>query len=422
MRAAIAIAVLALTAGILLLRDPDTRPEPPPEAAQPPAEQEPAPPPPQAAAPQPQPPQPELGRINFIRNATSSFDPFLEGTRPAERRWIASTYWRIRAYHPFFAKAGALAWAPPAHFYKDLYALYRDEPEYRQILEERPEWVLRDAQGAPLYIPADCNGESCTQYAADIGNRDFRSWWISRARSTLAKGYAGIFVDDVNMEMRVSDGAAESVAPVDPRTGRPMKPADWRRYVAVFTEEIDAALPEAEIVHNAHWWVGHDDPFVRRQIAAADLIELERGYNDAGLTGGGGTFGLKTFMAHIDWLHTRGKSVILEPYDLDPARQEYELAGYYLTRAGSDAIASDFEADPGNWSPAWKTDLGTPLASRYAWNGLWRRNYARGIVLVNQPGRAPRTFRVRRFLRLSGQPATSVTLGPAEGVVLLRAG
>jgi hypothetical protein len=201
-----------------------------------------------------------------------------------------------------------------------------------------------------------------------------------------------------------------------------MKPADWRRYVAVFTEEIDAALPEAEIVHNAHWWVRHDDPFVQRQIAAADLIELERGYNDAGITGGGGTFGFKTFMAHIDWLHARGKSVILEPYDLDPARQEYELAGYYLTRAGSDAIASDFEADPGNWSPAWRTDLGTPLATRYAWNGLLRRDYARGIVLVNQPGRAPRTFRVRRFLRLSGKQASSVTLGPAEGVVLLRAG
>jgi hypothetical protein len=30
--------------------------------------------------------------------------------------------------------------------------------------------------------------------------------------------------------------------------------------------------------------------------------------------------------------------------------------------------------------------MGSPLGARYAWNGLIRRDFSNGIVLVNEPG------------------------------------
>src|SRR2546427_6693971 len=46
--------------------------------------------------------------------------------------------------------------------------------------------------------------------------------WIAEMADTLAMGYRGIFVDDVNMLLRVGDGAGRAVAPMDPRTGAEM--------------------------------------------------------------------------------------------------------------------------------------------------------------------------------------------------------
>jgi len=362
------------------------------------------------------------GTVKLIRNATSPFDRYLTSSSEAERRWIASAYWRLRGYDPFFSRAGALEWAGPTHVYADLYAIYRDVPEHQRLLAEHPEWVLRDEAGAPLFIPYDCDGTSCTQYAADVGNPAYRAWWISETKAVVAKGYAGVFVDDVNMDMRVSDGAGRDVAPIDPRTGAPMRSASWRRYVAAFTERIADELPAgAEIVHNAHWWVEHDDPEVQRQIDSADIVELERGYNDEGIGGGGGRWGIARFMAHIDWLHARGKSVILEPYGLDEAKLAYELAGYFLTREGEDAIASDYRADPTDFSDAWLTDLGAPVGRREMWRGLWRRRYARGLVLLNERGAQPRTVDLGAPHRaLDGETREAVTLAGGSGTVLVR--
>ena len=154
-----------------------------------------------------------VGQINFIRNATSSFDGTLTGSTTAQRQWMNQTYWRMRSYPPFFDQA--LGWAPPADFYRDLYALYRDSSSDQALMQSHPAWVLRDPAGNRLFIPYDCNGGTCTQYAADIGNPDFRSWWISQARAQLKKGYAGLYIDDVNMEMRVANGAGEDVRPTD---------------------------------------------------------------------------------------------------------------------------------------------------------------------------------------------------------------
>lgn len=366
-----------------------------------------------------------------MRNATSAFDSNVVAaqTDPALQDFWREHYWRMRGYAPFFDShtfKGSPAWTPPpTHFYRDLYAIYNN-PNGEQTISQHPDWVLRDASGNRLYIQWACSGTSCTQYAADIGNPEFREYWINGAAARWAAGYDGIHIDDVNLSMKVSNGAGTFTRPIDRRTGAPMTDANWRRYIAEFTEEIRAAFPDAEIVHNTYWRnhsTAKTDPYVLRQLAAADTIELERGFNDAGIVGGTGLYGYETYLAHIDWLHSRGLSVHYEPYGLDVASREFEIASYFLVKDLDDSITSSFQADPSNWSPAWDTNLGAPSGGRYTWNGLFRRDFANGMVLVNQPGAATKSVSLpagSAWRDLSGNTVTSVSLAARRGKVLLE--
>ena len=147
-------------------------------------------------------------------------------------------YDRALVYSPSFDTR--TSWFPRGWVYYDSYAIYRGG----STATEHPEWILRDSSGNRLYIPYECSGGTCTQYAGDIGSSEFRQHIIGEIRAKLnsaapSGGYKGVFVDDVNMDFRVGDGNGTSVRPIDPRTGAPMTLADWRRYFAEFMEEID---------------------------------------------------------------------------------------------------------------------------------------------------------------------------------------
>ena len=354
------------------------------------------------------------GTVRFVKGAESDFDRYTRDPTAAQKEWMRGHYWRLRAYAPYFDSR--LGWAPKTWVYRDLYAIYRGS----RMAEAHPGWILRDEDGERLFIPYDCAGGTCPQFAGDIGNPDFRERWITATRETLGKGYAGLFVDDVNMDLsRVSDGAGRPVVPLDPRTGSPMTNADWRRYMARFTDEIREAFPGREIVHNALWFFGHDDPSIQRQLRSADYIELERGVNDPGLVGGGGEFGFDTLLEHLDWLHAEGKGVIFDANAQTVEGREYGLAAYFLLDEGRDGLGNDPGGTPDDWWCGYDVSLGAPLGPRYAWNGVLRRDYERGVVLVNPPDAAERTVTLDRPLRsLACQRPAAVTLGPAQGAVL----
>ncbi len=363
---------------------------------------------------------PTNGRFKFILNVTRDFDTLVLGATPTQRQWMSQTYSRMRGYSPFFDQA--LSWAPPSDFYRDLYALYRDASLDQSVMRQHPDWVLRDSQGQALYIPSGCDGSSCPQYAADIGSPGFRAWWVSQAQNTLAKGYAGIFVDDVNMDISisVSDASQHFQRPIDPRTDRPMTGLNWERYLVNFTQAIRAALPTAVIEHNAQP-ANEADPRVQDEVDSADAIEVERGFDPASGAPTSGTY--EALLSHIDWLHARGKSVIDEPNVSDATSQEYEMASFYLVKANNDAIASDYRAAPDNWSPAWQTDLGMSQGNRYRWHGLWRRDFANGLVLTDEPGQpAQLNIPLGDTYRRISQPGalTTISLQPASGAVLLK--
>ncbi len=349
------------------------------------------------------------GHPRILRMNDTPFDAYTK--RP--NTWIQKRLWRLVVFSPHFDDK--LGWYPRGDMYKNLYAVYGD------LAQQHPEWILRDARGNQLYIPYACSNGTCPQFAGDVSNPAFRRWWIADAEKDLGKGYNGLFVDDVNMEFRVSDGNGKFVAPINERTGTPMTLADWRRNVADFVGSIRSAFSGIEIIHNSIWFSGpNDDPNIDRQIDAANFQYIEHGVNDSGLTGGTGTFSLHALLRHIDQIHSEGRGVILGGVPGDATGAEYAEAAYFLIANGSDALGSG-KLTPENWWPGLNVDLGSPLGGRELENGVYQRMYSFGMALLNPPEARTVTVQLPRgYRRVDGTAVTSVTLGPAQGAVLVR--
>ncbi len=193
--------------------------------------------------------------------------------------------------------------------------------------------------------------------------------------------------------------------------------------MAEFMEQIRRELPGAEIVHNSLWFDGDSDPYVRRQHDAADLIEIERGINDSGLRGGEGFWSLRDAASSSSTACTPGARASCSTRRRRPhAERLYGLAGYFLISDGRDALGNYQAGTPEDWWAGYDTDLGDALGARYDLaNGVIRRDFTRGTVLMNVPDTSTQTVSLGAGYRdLDGVERSSVTLGPGTGAVLLR--
>ena len=366
--------------------------------------------------------QDPAGKIKFAKPAQAD----LENTGiAANRSFIETRYWRVRAYPPSWDSY--LPWFPGAWGYKDAYALYNPAayPPGR-VAQPNMNWVLKDAQGRPLYIPFACDGQKCTQYAADFGNPEFRRWWIDQAKEYIGSGYKGVFVDDMTIYPRVSDAAGHEIRPIDPRTGQPMTDSAWAGYAVGFVEqlrtEIKAIRPDAEIVSNILWYHpalgGPQDAYVKRLIAANDYLEIERGYTDTHPESNP-YYSWETCLRWVDYAHSQGKGIVADSYASTRAGAEYELATSLLVNEGRDSLSTGYRALPTNWWPGYEADLGAAKGRRYAWNGGWRRDFERGTVVVAPPGTTVSGSVGDGLKDLDGNTRTSVTLSDKSGIVLV---
>src|SRR5437867_3687805 len=315
--------------------------------------------------------QPGAGVAHFMRTTDPSFDVYTSSPSLSTQQWLQQHFWRMLVYSPYFDTR--LSWYPNGYVYIDSYAIYTGSA----LATQHPEWILKDANGKKLYIPWGCSNGTCPQYAADTSNAAYRQYWIDQAAPILGRGYKGVFIDDVNMEFRVSDGFGNFVAPIDPGTGTGMTWDNWRRYMAGFMQQIRGAFPNTEIVHNSIWYAGpsgvrDQDPYIQQQIAAANYQYIEFGVNDGGLTGGTGIWSLNSLLGYIDRLHNVNKGAIISGIPLDASAREYALANYFLVSAGIDGM-DDTVTTPDNWWAGFEVNLGSALGARTSWNNLLRR-------------------------------------------------
>lgn len=431
---------------------------------------------------------PRAGVVNVFTWGHWTFDEY---TNNPERygAFLTHTLWGLSTFRTYFDTklsdypSGTFGGGP--WVYRDAYGdLVSDGDESGTD----PSWYLRDATNTRrVYLLYDCDGTACSQYALDIGNPDMRRWWIDRVLADLAwvdpgasartlASYNGLLIDDVNMDMRISDGGDRAVAPYDPRTRAPMTEAAWRGYMADFMEEIrtavKAAHPQAKIAHNAiwaakttHYWSRSDptvlpyrwdDPDIQRQIDAADYFVLERGVADTGVLGGNEAdvrFKLEdmfpgesddrgdSLLKFVDFVHSRDRGVIFAPdRDTLPARtdptrppllpamtarevDEYSLAAYFLVSTGHDALADPSGFPDAWWGRGYDLVLGAPEGPREMVSGqpgLLRRRFANGIVYLHVGGWAPATVSTAGKYDLDGNAlGATTTLADRQGLIVL---
>ena len=364
------------------------------------------------------PPAGSPGSVRLVIRTNSGSDPFTGNPTAANEQWMASHFWRMVVFTTYWDSK--LSWYPNGLFYKDAYAIYVSDAT---TISAHPDWILKDGSGKFLYINYACSGGTCPQYAADVSNAGFRKWWTDSASNTLAKGYKGIFIDDVNMDWRISNGSGTSVIPVDPNNGQPMMLENWRLYMAQFLEQIRGAFPSAEIGHNSIWYANNTsaDANIARQIQAADYQNVEHGFADGEITGGSGTFSLSNLLNHADYVHSLGKGLTFSGVPADAAGKEYVIANYLLVSNGFDSVGSSGGNDfwP-TWWPGYDVKLGEPTGLRYKWNGLWRRDFTSGMTLVNEPGAASATVTLPgTYQRTDGSVVKSITLAAKQGAMLV---
>jgi hypothetical protein len=253
-------------------------------------------------------------------------------------------------------------------------------------------------------------------------------------KGVLAQGnFKGVFIDDVNFDWRVSDGWGTAVTPWDRNTNAPMTVTNWRRYFAEFLEAVRAGLPGVEICHNSIWYAGGDngrdaDPSIQRQIAAADNLFIEFGINDGGLTGGTGLWSVDAVLSYAQRVAAKGKRPVIGNIaggsSTDRVALEFAIAGVLLVNNGNVMAADAYSSmaiDPNNWWSGYDVDLGTPSGARYSWNGLTRRDFSNGMVLLNDPSAATKIVTLPgTYKRVNGTVVNSVTLGARQAVILVK--
>jgi hypothetical protein len=218
------------------------------------------------------------GVVNFAMRTSSQFDTYTNNPSNSTKSWLNQRFWWMQTSSPYFDSR--VGWFPKAWAYVDLYAIHVGS----DLAKQHPDWILKDENGSRMFIPYACSGGMCSQYAADPGNAGFRQYKINAISAILAKGYKGIWLDDVNLQFQVSNGDGQTQPPIDPRTHQPMSYTQWKAYIAGFVTQIRNAVPNAKILHNNIWFAGGPqrdaDPSVIKEVQAADYINCERGVND----------------------------------------------------------------------------------------------------------------------------------------------
>ncbi len=358
------------------------------------------------------------GSAGFVVTANSSWNQWTSGghwswfEEHVDRAIVFVPYWDSRL------ESFSDVWA-----YRNSYGISTDTASDARSVDH-PEWVLRDADGDPVYIPFGCGG-GCAHFAGDVGNPAYRADFVEQVRDLVERGYTGLKLDDVNFMWRFGDQNGNEATPIDPRTGVALTLADWQRYLAEFLEQLRAEFPQLEIVHNTIWYADaptFSNQYVNRAIRAADYISLERGVNDGGLKGGAGKFSLLAFFDNIDRIHALGTNVIfVDRSATNEAEQRYNFAALLLVNNGNDLVSTDSKSmgSPDGWWSEFDVDLGHAIADRTYHDGLFVREFTEGVVLLNEPGNGPVTYTPDEPMRdPAGNLVTSVTLDAQEGMIL----
>ena len=253
-------------------------------------------------------------------------------------------------------------------------------------LAAHPEWQLHGHA-------ATRRSTSASRAAADFGNPAFRAWWIARAQAALAAGYRGLFIDDVFMERRTTTLAAASPRNAD----RPAhRHDDDRGELAALHGRLHGrgARRAADAWRSSTTCSGTR---ATRRRAARPAGRERTSRSTAASThqsSTASTYGSQTLAGWIEREQARGGARRSSTHPTTPRRRAPLRPRHLPARRQRRVRARQRRARPrrARSGPATTSTSARRTTARYqVTTGVWRRDFTRGIVLVNEPYRGTRT-------------------------------
>jgi hypothetical protein len=280
-----------------------------------------------------------------------------------------------------------------------------------------PEWFLRDTAGRRVESQAYHD-----LWLMDVGNPQYQQAWLRNVAAEIVRGgWDGVALDDVNTSpdyhagdrtlaaYRTDDAYAAAMRAFLARVG----PALRARGKLVLPN-IATAWPTGP----RYWrdWI---------RFTSGGILEYWTKWgSDAAdhFTGDGWAYRQQ----FLRLTQRAGKIFIGVTYAAknDVRSMTYARACFLLDWNGGPSALVFEPTSPEAQDPfaaAWTTSIGTPRGPKRFVGGVWRREYSRGVVVVN-PGERPVAVALRgTFARRGGGLMRSATLGPATGLVLADA-
>ncbi|HEY3775497.1 MAG TPA: putative glycoside hydrolase [Solirubrobacteraceae bacterium] len=256
---------------------------------------------------------------------------------------------------------------------------------------------------------------------ADVGNRGYQRRWTADVVHLLRHGpWDGVFMDDVNASPRPEAGSATIARyPTDAayqaavgsmlRYAGPRIRASGKLAIANIGEWVDHPAVARLWLHDLDG--GMDEKFVKWSVTPGV------GYRDA----------QQWLSQEREVLATQamGKRflAVTAAAPSDTRAQLYGWASLLLVSRGrASYLAAETYDGAARWISAYRARLGRPLGAMKAGpHGIYRRSFARGLVLVNPTTSAVRVSLGGRFSGSGLHNARITTLGPHRALVLVGA-
>jgi hypothetical protein len=280
-----------------------------------------------------------------------------------------------------------------------------------RLRREHPEFLLRDARGEPISTFLDRIGPD-RQLALDVGNPAYVEAWTDAALAQAARfGWDGVFADNVIRRF----GAGWSAAPVNPRTHRPYTQPEYQTDMLAALRLLRRRFDARRLIvignHGGAWRSFEEEPVLRDQVVALHGVQIE----DFAYTWRGEPQPEADWLRQLRYLDFANRAGVLTYAHgvggafMEPARREYVLASYLLTRRGR-SVVGDLNAAK-TWWPALATDVGTASGDFYCLDP--QRDFARGEPCPTAGRVLGRDFTRARVVVNPGETARTVPLGAA---------
>lgn len=286
---------------------------------------------------------------------------------------------------------------------------------YADARAAHPDWFLRGRDGRPLIFK-----DYPSSRLMDVGNRAYQDAGAARViRMAKARGFDGVFLDDANASLGwvIAGGSAACV--MYPTTAR------WQAAAYSFLSNVGRQLRHAGLLAVANIGGSTITPGLWQKWNGPIDGAMEESFTNGG-TGAdsvaNGRWPAK--LGHALWSERNGKISLDHAVTSSEAGARYALATMLLVARRENLFSASVGYTREVWWPEYATAkaLGRPIGGyRVLRNGVYRREFANGVVLVNPRARAASGVGLRGTYSGSGlRNVTRVRLAPTSGVVLVR--